>query len=173
MGVLKGFHQNVVAEDSRKHLRIICHLGVYEYQRMPFGIKNAPSHFQRMMDMEFHKLLLEKWLIIYIDDIISCSNTWKEHVERLSQVLDIVIKMGMKISLKKCKFGFNELKALGHIVSGLTIAVDQGHVAEILLKPIFTNSKELQSILGFMGYYRNHMKDYAIVAAPLSRCGWY
>jgi hypothetical protein len=55
MEVLKGFHQNVIAEDSRHLLRIILHKGIYEYLRMPFGIKNSPSHFQRMMDIEFRK----------------------------------------------------------------------------------------------------------------------
>ena len=125
MDLLKGFHQNVVKPESRKYLRIICHMGVFEYLRMPFGIKNAPSHFQRMMNCEFGGLMREKWLIVYIDDLIIYSKTWDEHVSRLQIVLDIVIKMGMKISLKKCKFCFKELKALGHIVPGLTLAVNQ------------------------------------------------
>ena len=124
MDVLKGFHQNVVHPNSRQYLRIICFMGIYEYLRMPFGIKNAPSHFQRMMDSEFHKELSEGWLIIYIDDIIIASITWEEHLSRLDRVLAIVINMGMKISLKKCNFCFSELKALGHIVSGLTLAID-------------------------------------------------
>ena len=62
--VLKGFQQNYVHPNSRQYLRIICFMGIYEYMRMPFGIKNAPSHFQRMMDSEFHKELSEGWLII-------------------------------------------------------------------------------------------------------------
>ena len=61
------------------------------------------------------------------------------------------------------------MKALGHVVSGLTIDVDQGHVAAILLKPIPSNLKELQSFLGFIGYYRQHIKDYALIAGPLTK----
>ncbi|MBW0533057.1 hypothetical protein O181_072772 [Austropuccinia psidii MF-1] len=75
MDALKGFHQNLVTPRARKYLRIIVHCGVYEYLRMPFGIKNAPSHFQRMMNEIFPEELSEGWLIIYIDDIIVCSKT--------------------------------------------------------------------------------------------------
>ncbi|MBW0546116.1 hypothetical protein O181_085831, partial [Austropuccinia psidii MF-1] len=117
MDALKGFHQNVVTPRARKYLRIIVHCGVYEYLRMPFGIKNAPLHFQRMMNEIFPEELSEGWLIIYIDDIIVCSKTWEEHMYRLSRGLTKIQSVNMKISLKKCHFGFKELKALGHVVS--------------------------------------------------------
>ena len=121
MDALKGFHQNRVTDKARRYLRIITHKGVYEYLRMPFGIKNAPSHFQRMMNSVFLAELAEGWLIVYIDDIIICSKTWDEHVHRLGIVLQKVIDINMKISLKKCAFGFRELIALGHVVSGLSL----------------------------------------------------
>ncbi|MBW0583733.1 hypothetical protein O181_123448 [Austropuccinia psidii MF-1] len=75
LDALKGFHQNVVTPRARKYLRIIVHYGVYEYLGMPFGIKNAPSHFQRMMNETFPEEYSDGWLIIYIDDIIVCSKT--------------------------------------------------------------------------------------------------
>ena len=167
MDVLKGFHQNVIHQDSKHLMRIILHLGIYEYQRMPFGIKNAPSHFQRMMDIEFHRELREGWLIIYIDDIIIFTKTWEEHLEKLSIVLKRVIKMNMKISMSKCQFGYQELKALGHIVSGLSIAIDHNKVAAVLLKPMPSNVKEMQSFLGFAGYYRQHIRDFAKISGCL------
>lgn len=70
---------------------IILHMDIYEYQRMPFGIKNAPPHFQRMMDIEFHRELREEWLIIYIVEIISFSKDWDDHLSKLSIVLTRVI----------------------------------------------------------------------------------
>ncbi|MBW0527556.1 hypothetical protein O181_067271 [Austropuccinia psidii MF-1] len=100
MDALEGFHQNVVTPRARKYLRIIVHCGVYEYLRMPFGIKNAPSHFQRMMNEIFPEELPEGWLIIYIDDIIVCSKTWEEHIFRLSRVLRKIQFVKVKISLK-------------------------------------------------------------------------
>ncbi|MBW0523725.1 hypothetical protein O181_063440 [Austropuccinia psidii MF-1] len=87
MDALKGFHQNVLMPKSKKLLRIITHCGIYEYLRMPFGIKNAPSHYQRMMNTIFPTELSEGWLIIYIDDIIICSDSWSLHLERLARVL--------------------------------------------------------------------------------------
>ncbi|MBW0498081.1 hypothetical protein O181_037796 [Austropuccinia psidii MF-1] len=80
MDYLKGFHQNVVTPRERKYLRIIVHCGLYGYLRMPFGFKNSPSHFQRMMNEIFSEELSGGWLIIYIDDIIFCSKTWEEHI---------------------------------------------------------------------------------------------
>ena len=168
MDVLKGFHQNVIAEDSRHLLRIIMHKGIYEYLRMPFGIKNAPSHFQRMMDIEFRKEIDEKWVIIYIDDIIIMSNTWEEHLTRIDRILKVVINMNMKISLKKCNFGFDQIKALGHLVSGIAIGIDQNKVAAVLQKPVPSSRKEMQSFLGFAGYYRQHIEKFAEIAKPLT-----
>ncbi|MBW0568634.1 hypothetical protein O181_108349 [Austropuccinia psidii MF-1] len=75
MDALKGLHKNVVTPRAREYLRIIVYCGVYEYLRMLFGIKNAPSHFQIMMNEIFPEELLEGLLIIYIDDIIVCSKT--------------------------------------------------------------------------------------------------
>ncbi|MBW0508127.1 hypothetical protein O181_047842 [Austropuccinia psidii MF-1] len=136
MDALKFFHQNVLTPHSRKLLRIIAHCGIYEYLRMPFTINHAPSHYQRMMNTIFPYELSEGWLIIYIDDIIIFSETWQLHLEILSLVLMKMLQVNMKISLKKCNFGFHELKALGHVVSRLRLGVDKNKVAEVLLKQI-------------------------------------
>ncbi|MBW0585626.1 hypothetical protein O181_125341, partial [Austropuccinia psidii MF-1] len=75
MDCMKGFHQNGVKPNSMKLLRIICHMGIYEYTRMPFGIKNALAHFQRMMDTIFQEEILQAYKGVYIDDIIIYSET--------------------------------------------------------------------------------------------------
>ncbi|MBW0589903.1 hypothetical protein O181_129618 [Austropuccinia psidii MF-1] len=73
----------------------------------------------------------------------------------------------MKISLNKCHFGFKELKALGHVVSGLSLEIDKNKVAPVLLQPMPQNKKEIQSFLGFAGDYRQHIKYFASIARPL------
>ncbi|MBW0537666.1 hypothetical protein O181_077381 [Austropuccinia psidii MF-1] len=169
MDALKGFHQNVLTPKAKKLLRIITHCGIYEYLRIPFGIKNAPSHYQRMMNTIFPTELSEGWLIIYIDDIIICSDSWSLHLERLARVLHKDSEVNMKTSLKKCKFGFKEVKPLGHIVSGLSLGIDKNKVAAALLKPIPQNNKEMISFLGFSSYYRKNLKEFAILAKSLYR----
>ncbi|MBW0582067.1 hypothetical protein O181_121782 [Austropuccinia psidii MF-1] len=154
MDALKGFHQNVLTDNAKRLLRIIVHFGIFEYLRIPFVIKNAPSHFQRMMNTIFPEDSSEGWLIIYIDDIIACSETWENHLTRLERVLQKIVQVNMKISLKKCHFAYSELKALGHVVSGLSLGIDKSKVAAVWLKPMPQTKKEMQSFLGFSGYYR-------------------
>ncbi|MBW0485035.1 hypothetical protein O181_024750 [Austropuccinia psidii MF-1] len=145
MDALKGFHKNVLTPHARKIWRIIAHCVIYENLRIPFGIQNAPSHYQRMMNTIFSHELSEGWLIIYIDDIILCSETWILHLERLSLVLKDIIQVNMKISLKKCDFESYELRSLGPVVSGLILGVDKNKVAVFSLKLIPQSEKEMMS----------------------------
>ncbi|MBW0581645.1 hypothetical protein O181_121360 [Austropuccinia psidii MF-1] len=75
----------------------------------------------------------------------------------------------MKISLKKCNFGFEELKPLGHIVSGLILGIDRKKVAAVFLKPLPKNKEEMMSFIGFSSYYRQHLKDFEILDKSLYR----
>ncbi|MBW0555987.1 hypothetical protein O181_095702 [Austropuccinia psidii MF-1] len=87
MHSLKVFHQNVIKDNAKKLLRIIVCCGIFEYLRIPFSLKNEPSHYQRMMNTIFPEELSEGWLIIYIDDIIICLETWDSQLSRLERVL--------------------------------------------------------------------------------------
>ncbi|MBW0490231.1 hypothetical protein O181_029946 [Austropuccinia psidii MF-1] len=98
---LKGFNKNFLMSKGKKLLRIITHCGIYEYLRIPFGITNAPYNHQKMMNTIFPTELSEGWLIIYIDNIIICSDSWSMHLERLERVLDKVAGVNMEILLKK------------------------------------------------------------------------
>ncbi|MBW0554632.1 hypothetical protein O181_094347 [Austropuccinia psidii MF-1] len=84
MDALKGFHKNVLMPKAKNLLRIITHCCLYEYLRVPFGIKNVPSHHQRRMNTIFLTELSKGWLIIYIDDIIICSDSWSLHLEKFA-----------------------------------------------------------------------------------------
>ncbi|MBW0510437.1 hypothetical protein O181_050152 [Austropuccinia psidii MF-1] len=101
--------------------------------------------------------------------IISHCDTWKLHLERLSLVLKKIHQVNIKISLKKCNFGFHELKALGHVVSGQSLGVDKNKVAAVLLKQMPQNKKEMMSFLGISSYYRKHLRYFAIHARSLYR----
>ncbi|MBW0492996.1 hypothetical protein O181_032711 [Austropuccinia psidii MF-1] len=99
MDALKGFHHNVLRPHARKLMGIIAHCGVYEYFRMPFGIENVPSHYQRMMNTLSPHEVSEGGLIIYIDEIIIGSENWHLNLERLQVVLEKILQVNMKISL--------------------------------------------------------------------------
>ncbi|MBW0537428.1 hypothetical protein O181_077143 [Austropuccinia psidii MF-1] len=134
---------------------------------MPFGIKNAPSDFQRMINEIFPEEFSEGWSIIYNDDIIVCSKTWDKHMYRLSRGLTKIQYVNMKISSNKFHFGVKVPKALRHVVSGLSLVLHKNKFAAVLLKPMPQNKKEIQSFLDFAVYYRKHIKDFASIARPL------
>ncbi|MBW0541064.1 hypothetical protein O181_080779 [Austropuccinia psidii MF-1] len=99
MDCMKGFYQNGVNPSSMKLLRTICHMGIYEYTGMSFGIKNAPAHFQRMIDTSFQEEILEGWMVVYIDDIIIYSETWEDHVQYIARVLNAEFSQGLGAAL--------------------------------------------------------------------------
>ncbi|MBW0534824.1 hypothetical protein O181_074539 [Austropuccinia psidii MF-1] len=169
MDALKGFHQNFLSDNAKRLLRIIVHCGIFEYLRMPFGIKNAPSHFQGMMNTTFPEELSEVWLIIYIDDITVFSETCEDHLTKLEKLLQKIVQVKMKITLKKFHFAYSELKALGNVVSGLRLCIENNKVEAVLLKPMPQTKKKIQSFLGFSGYHIQHIKDFAKIARSLCK----
>ncbi|MBW0515783.1 hypothetical protein O181_055498 [Austropuccinia psidii MF-1] len=142
-------------------------MGTYEYTRMPFGIKNAPAHLQRMMDTIFQEQILEGLMVVYIDDVIIYSETWEYHVQYIDRVLSKFTPINLKLSLKKCNFGQQELLALGHKVLGFSLQIDQNKVAAVLQRPVPKSIKEMQSFLGVSSYYRSHIKNFAHINSSL------
>ncbi|MBW0502628.1 hypothetical protein O181_042343 [Austropuccinia psidii MF-1] len=169
MDFMKGFHQNGVKPNSMKLLRIICHMGIYEDTRMPFGLKNAPSYFQRIMDTIFQEEIFEGFMVLYIDEIIIYSEKWEYYVHYIERVLSKCTPINLKISLKKCDFGQKELLELGHKVSGLSLAIDQNKLSAVLQKPVPKSLKEMQSLCGLASYYRNNIKIFAHITSSLYR----
>ncbi|MBW0493243.1 hypothetical protein O181_032958 [Austropuccinia psidii MF-1] len=158
MDCMKGFEQNGVKPSSMRLLRIILHIGIYEYTRMPFGIKDAPAHFQRMMDTILQEEILGGCMVLYIDDIIIYLETWEDPLQYIDRVLSKCTPINLEISLKKFNFRQQELLAVGHKVSGLSLAIDQNKVEEVLQTTVPKHIKEMQYFLGFASYYRNHIK---------------
>ncbi|MBW0592735.1 hypothetical protein O181_132450 [Austropuccinia psidii MF-1] len=120
-----------------------------------------------MIDTIFQEEILEGWMMVYIDDIIIYSETWENHVQYIDRVLSKCTPINVKISLKKCNFGQQEQLALGHKVSGLSLAIDQNKVAEVLQKLLPKSIKEMQSFLGCVSYYTNNIKNFAHITSSL------
>ncbi len=140
--------------------------GLYEFTRMPQGLMNSPSTFQRIMEMIFGDLNLSE-LILYLDDVLVFSKTVPEHIDRLERVFQRFSKHGLKLNGAKCNLFQKRVAYLGHIVSEDGVAVDPDKIARIRDWPTPTNQAELRSFLGLASYYRKYVSNFAKVASPL------
>ena len=152
--------------DKEKTAFTVGPLGFYECNRMPFGLSNAPATFQRLMENCFGDMNMQSCLI-YLDDIVVFSRTFEEHVQRLSMVFERLIDAGLKLSPEKCKLFQDRIKYLGHIVSVDGISTDPEKIRCVKEWPVPQNISQLQSFLGFVGYYRRFIKDFSKVSRPL------
>ncbi|XP_038047480.1 uncharacterized protein K02A2.6-like [Patiria miniata] len=166
LDLASGYWQIGLAEDAKPKTAFIAQDGLYEFQRMPFGLHNAPSTFQRAMQ-EIFRGLNWKFVLVYLDDLIIFSRTFDEHLSHLRQVFDRIRAAGLKLKPKKCTFGQEQVKYLGHIVNKDGVATDPVKVQIIKDYPCPTKVSEVRSFLGLVGYYRKYIKDYCKIAEPL------
>ena len=127
--------------------------GRYEFNRMPFGLKNAPATFQRTMVIVLRGLE-GNICFVYLDDIIIFGRTKQEHLVRLEQVLERLASVGLKIKLPKCSFLQDEVKYLGHIVTEKGIKPNPDKIKAIKNFPKPKTVKEIRGFIGLVGYYR-------------------
>ena len=140
--------------------------GLYHFKVMPFGLKNAPATFQRLMDTVFSGL---KWngLLVYMDDIVIYSATPKQHLTLLAEVLVRLRAVGLKINPAKTILVRPEIKYLGHIISADGVKPDVAKIQAIKDLAAPTLVRDVRKFLGLTGYYRKFAPHYAFVAAPL------
>ena len=167
---LKSAYWQVELEEEAKQYTAftVGPLGFYECNRMPFGLKNAPATFQRLMQQVLGDLHL-KGCVVYLDDIIIYTKMEEEHEQMLEKVFQRIRDAGLKLSPKKCRFFQKEIKCLGHIVSEEGISCDPKKTSAVSSWPTPTNLKEVLKFLGFTGFYRRFIQDYARVARPLTQ----
>ena len=135
---------------------------------MPFGLSNAPSTFQRMMDLILTGLIGNSCLV-YLDDIIIFSRDFSSHLKNLEMVFKRLENVNLKLKITKCKFLREELPFLGNIISKHGIHPDLSKIEAVKNFKIPINVKEIQTFLGITGYYRRFINDYADIAEPLTR----
>jgi len=164
----RAYHQGFMHEDSRAYTAFITPWGLYEWVRIPFGLKNAPANFQRFMERCLDGLR-DQIAIPYLDDVIVFSQTFEEHVENLRTVLRRLRKHGVKLKPKKCDMFKHEVKFLGRIVSKDGYRMDPNNVkAVVQLKDLHPkNVGEVRQIAGLLSYYRRYIKDFARLAKPI------
>jgi hypothetical protein len=164
-----AFWQIPMAEDSKAFTGFRVENKVYHWNRMPYGLVNAPATMQRLMDRMLGTTR-GKYAYGYMDDIIIYSNSEGEHLAHVRDILWRIHKFGLRIGLSKCEFFTQEVTFLGHRISPGRLSIDPEKLEAIRkLKPPETVQK-LQSLLGLLGYVRRFVMNYAAHAAPLTQC---
>ncbi|KAL1130339.1 hypothetical protein AAG570_013277 [Ranatra chinensis] len=155
-----GYHQIRMHEADCEKTAFQFGRGKYEFTRMPFGLRNAPTTFQRLMD-EFLEGLNEDAIQVYMDDIIVFSRSEQEHGRHLGRLLHRLKEFGLKASCEKLSFFNASVKFMGHVLSREGIHPDHGKVDAIkqLQEPV--DVKVVRSIMGLIGYYRRFLPSLA------------
>ena len=134
---------------------------------MPFGLKNAPATFQRMMDTALTGLI-NRYCFVYLDDIIIFGQSIEEHNKNLAIILQRLRELGLKIQPDKCEFLKPELEYLGHIVTAEGVKPNPKKIEAVKNFKIPTNPTKVKSFLGLSGYYRKFIRNFSKIAKPLT-----
>lgn len=159
-----AFHQIEVHEDSRKLLTINTHKGLYQYNRLPFGIKSAPGIFQQAIDATVADI---EGVIAYHDDILMHAKTKQELDDITRTVFNRLQSIGFKLKLSKCEFYKSEIKYLGHIITANQVKPDPEKIAAIQHMQAPTNVSQLRSLLGCMSYHSQYIRGMRKLREPL------
>lgn len=163
-----GFFHVPVEEESRKYTSFVTHSGQYQFTKTPFGLCNSPAVFQRFINCAFRPLVVQGIALIYMDDIIIPAKDNSEALQRLKLVLDIAKAYGLVLNKKKCNFLKTSIEFLGHLVENGKIYPSPEKTAAVMNFPEPTTAKQVQSFLGLSGYFRKFIRNYSIIARPLS-----
>ena len=163
--MLKGYWQVPLTQRAREISAFVTPSGLYQYKVMPFGMKNAPATFQRMVN----KLVRDiDGCEGYIDDVVIFSDNWSDHIRQIKRFFQIMREAKLTINLMKSEFGKATVKYLGHIVGQGQVRPLDAKIQTIVKFPIPTSRKELARFLGMAGYYRNFCLNFSDIAAPLT-----
>ncbi|GKA49364.1 putative nucleotidyltransferase, ribonuclease H [Tanacetum coccineum] len=163
-----GYHQLRVREQDISKTAFRTRYGHYEFLVMPFGLTNAPAVFMDLMNRIFHEYL-DKFVIVFIDDILVYSKSEEEHERHLRIVLEILRQKKLYAKFSKCEFWLQQVAFLGHIVSADGIIMDPSKVEAITKWPRPTTVTEVRSFLGLAGYYRRFVEGFSRLALPLTQ----
>ncbi|KAG8493058.1 hypothetical protein CXB51_010375 [Gossypium anomalum] len=163
-----GYYQLRVKESDVPKTAFRTRYGHYEFLVMPFGLTNAPAVFMDLMNRIF-RLYLDKFVVVFIDDILIYSKDETEHAEHLMIVLQTLRNKQLCAKFSKSEFWLREVGFLGHIVSGDGIRVDPSKISAIVDRKPPKNVTEVRSFLGLAGYYRRFVNGFSIIAAPMTR----
>eukprot|EP00253_Pinus_taeda_P022539 PITA_22539 len=162
-----GYHQIRIKDEDIAKTAFRTRYGHYEFVVLPFGLTNAPATFMCLMNSVFHQYL-DKFVLIFIDDILIYSLNMKEHEEHLRIVLQTLREHQLYGKFSKCDFYKEQIQYLGHIITKEGIAVDPEKIKTIMEWPTPKDVADIRSFMGLVGYYRWFVEGFSRVAYPIT-----
>jgi hypothetical protein len=162
-----GYHQIKIRPQDKLKTAFSTRYVLYEYLVMPFGLTNAPAYFMYLMNTIF-MLELDKFVVVFIDDILVYSKNEKDHVEHLRIVLTRLRDHKLYAKFSKCEFWLKKVPFLGHILLENGVSVDPSKVQEVMDWKTPSTVSEVRSFLGLAGYYRHFIPDFSKIAKPMT-----
>ncbi|GJT86624.1 putative reverse transcriptase domain-containing protein [Tanacetum coccineum] len=163
-----GYHQLRVREKDIPITAFRTRYGHYEFQVMPFGLTNAPAVFMDLMN-RVCKPFLDKFVIVFIDDILIYSKNKEEHKEHLRIILELLQKEKLYAKFLKCEFWLDSVKFLGHVINSQGVHVDPAKVEAIKSWSALKSPTEVRQFLGLAGYYRRFIEGFSLIVKPLTK----
>ncbi|RVW27640.1 Retrovirus-related Pol polyprotein from transposon 17.6 [Vitis vinifera] len=161
-----GYFQIEIDVEDQEKTTFTCPFGTYAYRRMPFGLCNAPTTFQRCM-LSIFSDMVERIMEVFMDDIIVYGGTFEECLINLEAVLNRCIEKDLVLNYEKCHFMVRQGIVLGHIISEKGIEVDKAKVELIVKLSSPTTVKGVRQFLGHVGFYRRFIQDFSKLSKPL------
>ena len=159
------FHIGLKDSAKQKSAFILSSLGKYQFNRVPFGLAQAPAYFQKLINDVLKGC---NFAMGYLDDIIIYSRSEKEHLEHLKEIFTRLKTAGLKLKLKKCCFFKKHIQYLGHLISADGIQPLPEKLESIAKMPAPKNPKEVKQFLGLVGYYRKFVPRFADISRVLT-----
>jgi hypothetical protein len=165
--IRSGYHQFRIKEADIQKTAFVTRYGQYEFTVMPFGLTNAPAFFMNLMNKVFMEEL-DKFVVVFIDDILIYSKNREDHMRHLRTILRKVRAHQLYAKLSKCEFWLEKIAFLGHILTAEGIEVDPSKVEAVSKWRQPSNVSEVRSFLGMAGYYRRFIKGFSSIARPMT-----
>lgn len=162
-----GYHQTAIDPESRQYTAFICPFGVYEWRRVPMGLKGAPSYFQHAMASKVLGGLLYTVCELYIDDIIIWGTTEEEFLANVRAVFQRLREHNVTVNPEKCTLGAQVIQYVGHELTGNTLTFSRNKIEEILEIQKPTTYLGLKQFIGMANYMREHIRGFSIIIDPL------
>ena len=164
----KGYYQFGMSLGSRRYTAFVTEDGFWEFRRVPFGLKNAPAHFQRSIDIILGSYRYE-FALAFIDDIVIYSRNLFDHRTHVSLVLESLERVGMTVSEAKCHFAYENIELLGRRVGRLGLSTQEQKVKAIMALPYPTTIGEASEIFGQYNYHRDFIDNFAEIALSITK----